>query len=213
MTLVLGGVPGSGFAVGLSAGLPGLAATFDSIFLFVTGAFNWTVSCFPADFPWGFGVALSTAPAALVDMDFPVLTCSETVFVGFVAATGLLDSTFFATVLMSALLVDLDRTLTVARGGADFTDDCFAFFAEDIWDFAGFFIAFAMESAVKIGRATNKRDCLYIFHYTVCTTRSLLRPTVVSCITLMRAVCGAPESLHFGYFLALCNDIQALKMT
>jgi hypothetical protein len=121
-----------------------LPTTLDSIFLFVTGAFNCTDADFAAilgkDFSVGltadleaaFGAALETVfgDAALLD-DFRTIEFGATLTLPF----GLTLTVFTATV--------------VVFDAIDLAEAGFAFFAEDVWVFADFFIAFAMESTTK----------------------------------------------------------------
>jgi hypothetical protein len=115
----------------LAAVFAGLLADFDSVFLFVTGAFGFSVAGFAsaldedcalndAALAVVFGAALATAWAgALVG--------------GLALSTGIAAAVFFT----AGFAIDLLVTGLVA---ADF-----AFFAARV-DFAGLFIAFAMES-------------------------------------------------------------------
>ncbi len=112
--------------------------------MFVTGAFNGADAGFAAilgkDFSVGlaadleaaFGAALETVfgDAALLD-DFRTIEFDATLAMRF----GLAPAVFTA----AAVVFD---AVDPAEAG-------FAFFAEDVWVFAGFFIAFAMESTTK----------------------------------------------------------------
>jgi hypothetical protein len=110
--------------------------------LFVTGAFDCTATAFAVALGKGFAfddAAAVLVPAfvafsvALVTLptDFSMLTAG---FVTFALAGGFTAAVFFAAVFATGLAA-------VAADAADLTA-----FTEEVRDFAGFFIAFAMES-------------------------------------------------------------------
>jgi hypothetical protein len=115
----------------LAAVFAGLLADFDSVFLFVTGAFGFSGAGFAAARDEGFafdGVAF----AAVFGAAFAT-ACAGDLFDVFALPTGLAAAGFFT----AGFAIDL---LWAGLVAADF-----AFFAVRD-DFAGFFIAFAMES-------------------------------------------------------------------
>jgi hypothetical protein len=129
-----------------------LPTALDSVFLFVTGAFN----CAETDF------------AAVLDMDFSTGFAADLESVFGVALAAILESTlaivfdnvlcgdFPAAVLGATFVLPFDLALTVFIAGfaatledVNLDEAGFAFFAEDVWIFADFFIAFAMGSTTK----------------------------------------------------------------
>src|SRR3569623_74703 len=131
----------------LAEALIDLLAAGDSVFLFVTGAFNCTeagLAAFDKDFSADFTGALALAFAvtfgsaretALGRILFVVFT--EPVPEPALDLAGCLEA--------FAIFVDFTAGLALAALGLA----GFALFAEDVWDFAGFFIAFAMRSTTK----------------------------------------------------------------
>lgn len=162
--LVLGGVLTiSDLVAVFSAVLADLPTTLDSNFLFVTDAFNGADTGFAAVFAGDLAVVFSTASAALVSADFVALTFSGVGFaVALVTGIGLLNAIVVAGATF-AIFLTLDllaaagfaTALAATLEGPVLAGTCFAIFAEDIWDFAGFFIAFAMGSTAKMGNSTN----------------------------------------------------------
>ncbi len=124
-----------------------LTADFDSDFLVVTGAFDCTGADFAATFgnvftgagfaAADFGAGLAAVLAATLGCTFGVLAATFTGF--FAGATALaLPAVLEAVVFfMAGLAVDLDELDLAAAG--------LAFFSVCTKDFAGFFIAFAIE--------------------------------------------------------------------
>jgi hypothetical protein len=148
----------SAFAADFAALLTGLASDF----LFVTVAFNCSAAALAAALDTGF--ALDDAVAALV----PALVsafCAELAatltfaenfsavtlaFVTFAVPVGFTATVFFASVF-ATVAADFGVVALVAAG--------FALFAEVVRFFAGFFIAFAMESTANKGcLAMQARD-------------------------------------------------------
>lgn len=120
---------GSDLDSALAADLAGLLTDFNSVFLLVTGAFGFSEAGFAAALDEGFAVD-GVAFAAV----FGVALATVWALIGvFALPTGLAAAVFFT----AGFAIDLLEADLVA---ADF-----AFFAESV-DFAGFFIAFAMES-------------------------------------------------------------------
>jgi hypothetical protein len=113
------------------AAFAGLLAVFDSIFLFVTGAFGFSGAGFAATLDEG--VVLDGLAFAAVFGAALAIACAGALFDVFALPAGLAAAVFFT----AGFAIDLFGAGLVA---ADF-----AFFAERV-DFAGFFIAFAMES-------------------------------------------------------------------
>jgi hypothetical protein len=136
----------------------GVGAVFDDLlfalgsdFLFVTGAFNCAETGFAAVLDKDFSVALV---AVLVLALEAVLSAGPGPGLAIVLIDVLLfDCTAVSLEATLALPADLSAVFTTGFA-AVFDSAClaganFAFFAEDVWFFAGFFIAFAMESTTK----------------------------------------------------------------
>jgi len=135
----------SDFDSGIATVLAVLFEVFDSVFLFVTGAFRFSVAdvatALDNDFAFVTAVLITGFVAALA-------VCVGTAFAIFILPAGFPATTFFT----AGFAIDL---LEVDLVAADF-----AFFAVTVV-FAGFFIAFAMES-IPIGIALIARMMMHM---------------------------------------------------
>jgi hypothetical protein len=123
-----------------------LAIASDSDFLFVTDAFNCPEACFGTALETGFTLDadadLDTARTPAVSFFFVVVLVK-----GLAAAFALVPLLALATDALTGDLPARALVITSLTGvEADLVASGFVFFAEGIWVFAGFFIAFAIES-------------------------------------------------------------------
>jgi hypothetical protein len=143
----------------LAATTADLLAVFDSVFLFVTGAFNFSGACFAAALDEG--IAFDALAVAAVFGAALAFVCVAALFGVFALPASLAAAVFFT----AGFAIDLLGAGLVA------TD--FAFFAVSV-DFAGFFIAFAMES-IPTGLLFLQRKTLFTRRADLYTYSSLAR--------------------------------------
>jgi hypothetical protein len=142
-----------GLASALTAGLAGLLAAFGSEFFVVTGAFDCTDTIFSVAFAAGLAFGAATILVAGAGLTAVFATglagagLAACLLTGF--AVALVVSGAAATTL--ALLLGLGGATTFFAAGfaVDLDAAGFTVFAGSDWVFAGFFIAFAMESTTN----------------------------------------------------------------